>query len=170
MNKSRYIVSSVLLGLLFLLGCSGPEISKKSNLSQLDDNVSLALYPLANYTDTPRAGLRASNIIEGVLLSQGYRVSSYVDEENDALTLSDKLEEAKQHHIAYLFLGGISEWRYKTGIDGEPAISLHLKCIDVKTKKIVWSAIGANNSWGNASIGTVAQELIMSMIDKNIAK
>ncbi len=160
----------MLVGLLFLVGCSGPTISKKSNLTEIDNNATLALYPLDNYTDTPRAGLRASNIIEGVLLSQGYKVSSYVDEENHELTLSSKLEEAKQNHIDYLFLGGISEWRYKTGIDGEPAISLHLKCMDVKTKKIVWSAIGSNNSWGNASIGTVAQELIVSMIDKKILK
>jgi len=159
--KTRFI----LFFLLFILvGCNKAQISSTKTISLVDKSQKVAIYALKNYTDTPRAGMRASNIIEGVLLSNGYHISNRISSKTDQITLKEKIEDAKEHKIRYIIIGGVSEWRYKTGIDGEPAISLQFKIIDIDTKDIIWSAIGSDSSWGNDSIGTVAQNLISSMI------
>lgn len=163
-------MSSVLF--LFLFGCSNivqtqkslPPVYKDINSTHTEQrDIVISLFPLKNYTDTPRAGMRASNIIEGVLLTKGYIVINHLQETD--LSMKEMKKIAKKDDAKYFLYGGVSEWRYKTGIDGEPAVSL--KCVLYKTKnmKVVWSATASDSDWGNASIGTTAQELIESMLE-----
>jgi TolB-like protein len=129
---------------------------------QIKNDVSIALFRFYNYTDTPRAGLRAANITEGVLLAKGYKVISHLSKSKYSLKKIKK--EAKKDNAKYFLIGGVSEWRYKTGIDGEPAVSLKLSLYKTKSGKLIWSATGADSDWGNGSIGTTAQNLIETMM------
>jgi PBP1b-binding outer membrane lipoprotein LpoB len=149
---------------VFFYGCSHVQISSNAPIPSVKDGSGISLYPLDNYTDTPRAGMRAANIVEGVMLARGYRVNDKIGEASSKLTLKQKILEAQESGDSYILTGGVSEWRYKTGIDGEPAVSLHLKFIDVKSGQVVWSTTGSDSSWGNTSVGVVAQELITSML------
>lgn len=153
--------------LVFLSGCGQAQILSSTTAPKINRSKRVAVYALDNYTDTPRAGMRAANIAEGVLLAKGYRVDHRVNDTTRVMTQDQKIADARGHQNHYLFVGGVSEWRYKTGIDGEPAISLQMKLIDVQTKQVIWSAMGSDSSWGNDSIGTVAQGLISSMIPGN---
>jgi hypothetical protein len=134
-------------------------------MSSIDSSRSVALYGLDNYTDTPKAGMRASNIVEGILLAKGYQIDNRINNDTRKMTLQQKRADALSRKNGYMFVGGVSEWRYKTGIDGEPAVSLQFKLIDLKTGAVKWSAVASDSSWGNASIGTVAQDLISSMLN-----
>lgn len=125
-------------------------------------DVTISVFRLRNYTDTPRAGMRASNIVEGILLTKGYKIKSHITEKAPSLKKARKI--AKADGSKYFLYGGVSEWRYKTGIDGEPAVSLQLTLYKTKKGKVVWSATGSDSDWGNASIGTTAQDLIDEMI------
>jgi hypothetical protein len=158
--RRRYL----LLIVFIISGCSRDNISSNRSIAIVDKSKKISIYAMDNYTDTPRAGMRAANIAEGVLLSKGYQVDSIVNSDNHKSTLEEKLSNAQKRGSRYIFIGGISEWRYKTGIDGEPAISLHFKIIDVASREVKWSAVASDSSWGNDSIGTVAQELITDMI------
>ncbi len=151
--------------LLFLSACTGAQVETRSSFPSLNSTESIATYPLENFTDTPRAGMRAANIVEGILQARGYMVKSRVDEHYRKLSQSGRIADARRIGARYLLTGGVSEWRYKTGIDGEPAVSLHLKLIDTRTGATVWSATGSDSSWGNSSIGVLAQGLISSMLD-----
>jgi polysaccharide biosynthesis protein PelC len=146
---------------LFFSACSTLELTGKDTLPAVEKTKSVTLFSLNNYTDTPRAGMRASNLIEGALLTRGYAVVNAIS--TGAKTLQEQIKTASENNSDYLLTGGVSEWRYKTGIDGEPAISLHVKMIEVATQKIVWNATASSNDWGNASIGTTAQQMIESM-------
>ncbi len=148
---------------VIFVGCSKQKLSRSNSMPYLDDG-KIALYPLANYTDTPRAGLRASNILEGILLAKDYRVDSRLNSKTMQMSLKSKIADARERGDKYLIVGGVSEWRYKTGIDGEPAVSLFIKMLDSSTQKTLWSATGSDNDWGNSSIGTVAQRLLNSMV------
>jgi len=155
MKKIFFFSALVLLGIL-ISGCSGKILTttqKSLPLSDKNKSVHITLFTLNNYTDTPRAGMRAANIVEGVLSAKGYRVSYVKEPKNGAL-------ESKSD---YYMTGAVSEWRYKTGIDGEPAVALRLALYNTKTGELVWSSVGANNDWGNGSIGTTAQSLIEDM-------
>ena len=155
---------SALVMLLFVGGCGQTQVSSVAPMSSIDRSRSVALYALENYTDTPRAGMRASNLVEGLLLAKGYRIDNRVNNDTRKMTQQQKRSDALSRKNGYMFIGGVSEWRYKTGIDGEPAVSLQFKLIDLKTGAVKWSAVASDSSWGNASIGTVAQDLISSML------
>lgn len=162
-----------LSGLLFI-GCSSDlVVSTPSGLPTLYDDVNgseqkkeipISVFRLQNYTDTPRAGMRAANIIEGVLKAKGYHVISHVHDKK--YSLQKAYQKANADGSKYFVYGGVSEWRYKTGIDGEPAVSLQISLYDTKNKKLVWSATGSDSDWGNGSIGTTAQSLIVDMMDE----
>jgi len=160
---------------LFIAGCSSniivttvkglPQVYEDVNDTyQKKRDISVSVFRLQNFTDTPRAGMRASNIVEGILKSKGYRVISHVNEKKYSLKKAYK--KAKNDDSKYFLYGGVSEWRYKTGIDGEPAVSIQLSLYKTKNKKLVWSATGSDNDWGNGSIGTTAQLLILEMIEQ----
>jgi len=160
------VVFGFLLAIVFVSvsGCNSGNISSTAPLPASHSIKSIGLYPFKNYTDTPRAGFRAANIAEGVMLSKGYDIRGRLYDASSGFDLKDQLADARQYGFKYILVGAVSEWRYKTGIDGEPAISLQMKMIETKTKKIVWSVTGSDSSWGNASIGTLAHELLESML------
>ncbi|PHQ90306.1 MAG: hypothetical protein COB42_05380 [Sulfurimonas sp.] len=151
----------LILALGVFVGCANRAlVTTQTSLPK--ENMSISLFQLKNYTDTPRAGMRSSNIIEGILLTKGYQVTSHIFD--DVYTFNKAKQRAKEDNSKYFFIGGVSEWRYKTGIDGEPAVSLQCSIYTTNDGQLVWSATGANSDWGNASIGTTAQNLIQTMM------
>ncbi len=168
------VLLATTLSLLFI-GCTSNIIvsTPKSLPSVYQDvnethdekkDIPVSVFRLENYTDTPRAGMRAANILEGVLKSKGYRVISHVNEKSYSFKKASKI--AKDDDAKYFIYGGVSEWRYKTGIDGEPAVSIQLSLYKTKNQKLVWSATGSDSDWGNGSIGTTALDLLLEMVEK----
>ncbi len=164
--RNKIFLSTIIL--LTVTGCSrlekisSPLPSKQIYINHVKKVATISLFALNNYTDTPDAGLRASNIIYGVLEANGYNVIQHTFA--TSFKLSNAIKIAKKDKANYLMYGGVSEWRYKTGIDAQPAISIQCSLIDIKTSKVIWSATASDNSWGNSSIGTTAQKLIESIL------
>lgn len=157
----KNILLTILSTILFS-GCSTTAlVSTQNNLPEVNKTVQISMFELDNYTDTPRAGMRAANIVEGVLLAKGYRLKTHMSKK--IASLEDAKDSAKEDKSQYFLIGGISEWRYKTGIDGEPAVSLKLNLYNTKDAKLIWSATGSDSDWGNGSIGSTAQNLIEQM-------
>ena len=154
MLNMRYTI----LSLLLLSACTSPEIEKSHPSLPHLTGQTVAVYAFSNYTQTPLAGKRAASIAEGILSSKGIQTRYSV--EKPYTNFSQMCHDAKQHHTPYLLTGAVHEWRYKTGIDGEPAVSFSLKLLRTDTCSAVWSATAADNDWGNASIGTTAQKLM----------
>ena len=150
---------------MLLAGCSTKAlVTTHSSLPAVNTNNKISLFELNNYTDTPRAGMRAANIVEGILHTKGYAVQTHFKQ--NLYTRQEAQQQAIKDGSSYFLIGGVSEWRYKTGIDGEPAVSLQLTLYTTKDKRVLWSATGADNDWGNASIGSTAQTLIEKMMKK----
>ena len=161
---------------LILMGCTGtslihtdksfPKVYIDVNAThEKKRNLKISLFRFHNYTDTPKAGLRASNILEGLLLAKGFKVRNHIHEAIPSIQEARSI--AKKEGSKYFMYGGISEWRYKTGIDGEPAVSIQCSLYKAKNAKIRWSATGSDSSWGMGSIGTTAQNLLAEMISND---
>lgn len=162
MLKTLLITSFAML----FVGCSTNVIvATPQQLPTLQKDAKvISLFRLENYTDTPRAGMRAGNILEGILKTKGFTIVSHLNETSYSFNKAAKAAESDG--AKYFLFGGVSEWRYKTGIDGEPAVSVQLSLYDTKTLELVWSATGSDSDWGNGSIGTTAQNLLMEMVEK----
>lgn len=154
-----------LLGLLGI-GCS--SIRTTGDFSYPLEQ-SLALLVLKNNTETPQAGFRASSILKGILEARGVKVKFYLDKDKQDEYLPEVAKEialkAKAEGIKYFLSGEVNEWRYKTGIDGEPAVSITLILRDLESGEIVWSGVGAKSGWGHESLGTVAQEVLLELVE-----
>jgi len=156
------MITALMSVLIFLAGCSTTAlVNTKNSLPKTKEAKQISLFELNNYTDTPRAGMRATNIVEGVLFAQGYHLKTHNNQQIESL--EDAQEVAQEDKSEYFLIGGISEWRYKTGIDGEPAVSLQLSLYKTADAKLVWSATGSDSDWGNGSIGSTAENLIERM-------
>ena len=172
----KLILALLLLLIAFFSACSTasliatnkvlpPVYIENNESNEVKQDITVSLFQLNNYTDTPRAGMRAANIAEGILLAKEYEVLSHFDQKTPSLKEAQRV--AQKDGSLYFMYGGVSEWRYKTGIDGEPAVSLQLSLYKTKNGELVWSATGADSDWGNSSVGETAQDLLIDMMEKN---
>lgn len=119
-----------------------------------------AVLPFVNCTETPLAGLSASSLTYGVLASKNFNVVRYwkfQDRDYTQKEIDEIKSKAEANGFTCIIGGNVNEWRYKTGIDGEPAVSLTIYIKNGnKTDVITVSGIG----WAHESIGTLAQKLL----------
>jgi len=153
----------IIFVILTITSCSTVINKQKVKLS-LDKKYAIASF--WNYTETPMAGLRASTIVESVLAKSDLSLISLIDGSEELENINSKKSfliakksEAKSLGLDYLITGSVQEWRYKTGIDGEPVVSFSINIIDLKRDKVLFSGVGAKSAWGHKSIGVVAQEI-----------
>ena len=132
----------------FILGCSSVE--KNVAVSKIDKNETIAITPFKNFSQTPYAGVKAALITEGVLRSKGFKVIKAYSLKNDTILKKDIKADC-------FLKGKVIEWRYKTGIDAQPAVSVYIQIKD-KNGKILYSGLVSKTDLGNKSLGVCAQE------------
>jgi TolB-like protein len=160
-----------LLGLLMLAGCAtvdrGPPVA-------VDRAATWVVGPFENNTETPLAGRRAEAIAEALLGARGFaRVERYRGAESlDALfapaapaSPEAVVQWAKARGARYLLIGNVDEWRYKVGVDGEPAVGLTLAVIDLQSGETLWRAAGGRAGWSRESLAAVAQQLMRTLLE-----
>ena len=173
-SRIRLIAAAGLLGLL--AACSTVD---RAPSPELVKNVSWAVLPFENHTETPMAGSRAESIATAILQTRGVNsVKRYTgDAQQDALfdgqngkRREDALSWAREEGVRYALLGSVEEWRYKVGVDGEPAVGVALEIVDISEGKTVWSGTGGQSGWSRESLAAVGQKLIRNLLGTGIAK
>lgn len=132
-----------------------------------------AVLPIANHTETPQAGLRSEAIVESVLRTIGVaNLERYPAELSpDALLEPGERKLAEQAQawargrgVRYAVSGSVEEWRYKTGVDGEPAVGLVLTVTDLQSGSVVYNASGAKSGWSREALAAVGQKLVKELL------
>jgi hypothetical protein len=77
---------------------------------------------------------------------------------------ADAQRWAAEQGIRYALTGAVDEWRYKVGVDGEPAVGLVLQVIDLQSGDVVWTATGAKSGWSREALSAVAQKLMRDLL------
>ncbi len=137
-----------------------------------------AVLPFANHTETPLAGQRAEAIAEAILHSQGInRLKRYPGSlQQEALFAAGERQQqeealawARSQGVRYALTGAVDEWRYKVGVDGEPAAGVALQIIDVTSGETLWSGSGGKSGWSREALSAVGQQLIRSLLEAGLA-
>ena len=167
MNLRTFLRAACLSTLLFALGaCS---TIARAPLPALEAGARWAVLPMSNDTETPLAGNRAAAIVEAVLRANGVErlerppqsdTADALFDPATAVSLTQSLDWARAKGVRYALTGSVTEWRYKVGVDGEPAVGLTLQLIDVLQGTVVWSATGSRAGWSRQSLSGTAQQLI----------
>ena len=151
---------------LVIAACSTVQVGRAP---ALEPGATWAVLPFVNQTETPQAGLRAESITENLLRAEGVaRMAKYpaalntetLFEPADRKQADAALAWARAEKIRYAVAGTVAEWRYKVGVDGEPAAGITLQLIDVQSGEVLWAASGGSTGWSRESLSGVAQKLI----------
>ena len=165
------IFSILLLAVLAAAGCATTDSGRGG--PAIERNAKWVMLPVMNHTEVPQAGLRAEAITEGLLRAHGvgdltrYPATMNQDtllqpSERNVLVEADKW--ARSQGARYAIYGAVDEWRYKVGIDGEPAVGVALHIMDLQNNAVVWSGVGGKSGWSRESLSGVAQKLIRGLL------
>ena len=172
MNK---LIGLLFLGLAGLISACAMTTDVMRNNSALGQEARWALLPIVNHTPEPQAGLRAEAITETLLRVRGVNDlqrypaklgSDSVFAPADRSLLEEAQAWARKDRIRYGITGAVDEWRYKVGVDGEPAVGITLQVIDLQTSQVVWSAAGAKSGTSRQAVSAVAQELVRNLLEE----
>lgn len=138
----------------------------------VEKNARWVVAPFANHTETPLAGARAAAIGEALLQSRGAGVVRRFEstspespfETAPAKARGEALGFARKENARYLLTGSVDEWRYKQGVDGEPAVGLVLSLVDVASGEVLWTAVGGKTGWSRESLAAVGQQLLAELL------
>lgn len=161
------------LSALLLLASACSTIQTSPPVTPLDKSAGWALLPIVNQTETPQAGLRAEALVESGLRNHGIqslqRYPATLNPETlfepaERKIVDDARQWAKQQGLRYGITGSVTEWRYKVGVDGEPAVGLALQVIDLQSGAVVWSGSGGQTGYSRESLAGTAQQLVGKLL------
>lgn len=168
MKLSLIAVSATML---MLSGCATTHLRATPNVHLKADATWLVL-PLHNRTTTPAAGLRAQAIVEAELSQLGVATVRMYQPEGDQDALFDgdsaQSRQAEKDWVArqnaeYVVSGVVHEWRYKTGVDGEPAAGVMIE-IRHPDGTLLYSGTAARAGWARQSLGETGQRVIDALL------
>ena len=73
---------------------------------------------------------------------------------------------AKEQQARYAVSGSVDEWRYKVGLDGEPAAGITLSITDLSSGQVIWSGSAARTGWSREAVSGVAQKVVNQLLDE----
>ena len=167
------LLSLALVALLSGLLSACAVTTSSSSSGPLARDAKWALLPMLNHTEVPQAGLRAEAITEALLRARGVaslvRYPATLNPESlvdagERKAQDEAAKWAREQGLRYGLQGAVDEWRYKVGVDGEPAVGVALQVIDLQSGAVVWSAVGAKSGWSREALSAVAQKLIRELL------
>jgi polysaccharide biosynthesis protein PelC len=165
-------LSMCILGALALSGCA---VYEHGGGKALQREAKWVMLPVLNFTETPQAGLRTEAITEGTLRALGVndlkRYPSALNNETlfepaERKAVDEAIKWAKAQGYRYGVTGSVEEWRYKVGVDGEPAVGVSLQVIDLVDDSVVWNSVAAKTGWSREAVAAIAQKLIKQMLGR----
>lgn len=163
-------LASLALALFLLAGCSVMQSQQGSEPMAL--NSQFAVIPLSNLSQTPQAGDQAASILSAILRARGAsNVQLYLPEDDNPLAYDNRarqqqaLADAREDGADLIVTGTVDEWRYKSGLDGEPAVGITLEIREAGGDGIVWSGTAARTGWGREGLSVAGHKVLQGLVD-----
>ncbi|APZ43394.1 hypothetical protein [Acidihalobacter ferrooxydans] len=178
--KKPHTLWPVLLSALLLLGlsgCAGMRLDA-APAPHLDTTATLAVLTPRNNTSTPYAGQRVQQQLAALLVAHGLRkVILQPSSVNAALPVgaapgnaADALAWARKQGAPYALTGSVDEWRYKIGLDGQPAVGFTLRLIDVNTGQTLWSGAAAASGNSREGLAVLSQQVLDRLVNRLLGR
>lgn len=168
------LAAALLVVVSVVLGCSSP-VTSVHRAGEVKAGSKWALLPVQNHSETPQAGERVEAILETLLRKDGVaKLDRYpTPKDGDAhLFTSDRqryeaaLEWARGSKYDYAVTGSVEEWRYKSGLDGEPAIGVSMQVVELATGKVLWAATGTQTGSSTENASGTALKLLDKLVQE----
>ncbi len=167
-----FLIGLILIG---LGACATTQINTSPS-PRPDRQVVWSVLPLINNTATPYAGVRAQHQLAALLSAHGVKqtlIAPGPDSTgplplltNNANTQQQELTWAHSHGAQYALLGSVDEWRYKIGLDGQPAVGFTLHLVDLKTGDTVWSGVASASGTSREGLAVLSQRVLTRLTEQ----
>lgn len=161
----------------FLNGCSsltsGGTSTRMPMVQGIAPGDKVAMLPVANFTDVPQAGLRVEALLESALRQSGLNQLLVYPAALNPETLFEPGERkaqaeaekwARTQGVRYVVSAAVNEWRYKVGVDGEPAVGLVVQVKDLSNDQVVYSAAGGRTGGSRQALSAVGLQLTTELV------
>jgi hypothetical protein len=130
----------------------------------------LLLPPFVNATTDEHAGRALTEMTGSALVEAGLPL--FQTEETLLRSAADKAQGADGRYAelartagaSHLLLGTVHEYRYKTDLDGDPAVGITLRLIDAATGQTLWQGSSGNVGYAFASVTSAAQKAVRTLV------
>ena len=164
-----------LAALLAASALSGCATLSATRAPGVDLQASWVLLQVDNNTETPQAGARLDSLTASLLRVHGVRnLTLYpaarngdgLFEQADRAAQEKAMAWAREQQARYAVSGSVDEWRYKVGLDGEPAAGITLTVTDLGSGQVIWSGSAARTGWSREAVSGVAQKVVNELLDQ----
>lgn len=173
MTLTRRTAVLVVLVAALLAACGGTTSTTTVRAGTVRTAGRWVILPVLNNSETPQAGERLEAMLDTILRKGGVvsldRYPAPKDEEThlastDRQRYQAALEWARTAKFDYAVGGSVEEWRYKSGLDAEPAIGMSLRVLELSTGKVVWASTGTRTGESSQNTSATAVQLLDSMV------
>lgn len=155
--------------LFFSAGCA--TVVHQGNQSPHAHSVTRVLLPpFFNATDDEHASRALTEMTGSALVEAG--IPLFQTEETLIKSAADKAqgpdgryaELARQMGASHLVIGTVHEYRYKTDLDGDPAVGITLRLVDASTGETLWQGSSGNVGYAFASLTSASQKAVNALV------
>ena len=154
-----------LSSLLLLAACSTTRYEGGKSTLNIRD-VKCLIIPFDNATDNEAASVAITQMTASCL--DGKNVDyTYANgderkaQEGKTLTWKQVGEESGYTH---LLRGNVHEYHYKTDLDGDPAVGLSMRLINISTGKTDWQGSSSVTGYTYASVSSASQRAVNKLV------
>jgi hypothetical protein len=161
-----------LLGCLWLTGCATSVYEGSERGLSTSGSMKILMPPFYNATDDEHASRALTELTGTALLERGvplYQTEEILvrsGEEQAAGEEGRYAELAGQIGATHLLIGTVHEYRYKTDLDGDPAVGITLRLVDAGTGRTVWQGSSANVGYAFASLTSTSHRAVRELVER----
>ena len=168
---------ALIAGAAVLCGCSfltaGGTSNRMPMVQAIAPSDKVAMLPVANFTDVPQAGLRVEALLESALRQSGLKQLLVYPAALNPETLFEPGERkaqaeaekwARTQGVRYVVSAAVNEWRYKVGVDGEPAVGMVVQVKDLSNDQVVYSAAAGRTGGSRQALSAVGLQLTTELV------
>lgn len=102
----------------------------------------------------------------GILLVQTEAALAQSRKENAAGQDGLYMETARLLQATHLLIGTVHEYRYKTDLDGNPAVGLTMRLVDATDGRTLWQDSESKVGLMFASLSSVSQRAVQNLVNR----
>jgi hypothetical protein len=162
------------LAALGLCGCATTQFNSAPSPHPDRQALWCVVAPI-NSTSTPYAGQRVQQQLAALLGAQGLTHVLLAPPAGEAGPLpidsgaageSQALDWARHHAARYALEGSVDEWDYKAGLDGQPAVGITLRLLDLQSGEIIWSGAASASGGSREGLAVLSERTLAGLLKR----
>ena len=152
-----------------LAGCASSEVRQGGARSPLAGVGRVFLAPIYNATPDETAGRAMTELATTTLLAHGIPLAQTEDGLNRSRALIEEgkaaqiLDLARSLQCTHVLLGTVTEYRYKSDLDGSPIVSITMRLAETAEGATVWQGTSTKMTQYFGSLSRTAQEAMAGL-------